>query len=162
MDAELDTMMRNAEGRYPSSEERRRAGEIIKAMEARFVTCASLEARETEIIKQTSELMLKKFPSFKERYLAKEKTERDLAITLRYIGHAVLRNDVEFLRERLLYWMQGIFASKGFGETVKGAYEILKQVIATELSSRDALEVNRFVDICIQSCERPQDRVEVA
>ena len=38
-----------------------------------------------------------------ERYLAKEKTERDLAITLRYIGHAILRNDVEFLRERLLY-----------------------------------------------------------
>jgi Phycobilisome protein len=162
MDHELEVMMRNAEGRYPTSEERRRALEIAKTFDVRFATCVSLEEKETDIVRQTSEQMLRKFPSFGERYLAKDKIERDLVITLRYIGHSILRNDPEFLREKLLYWMQSIFISKGFGDTVKGTYEILKQVIATELPSRDAADVNRYVDICIQSCERPQDRAEVA
>ena len=123
---------------------------------------ARAEAREAEIVRLTAERMLQKFPKFNERYLAREKTERDLTITLRYIAHAILRNDAEFLRDKLLYWMQGVFASKGFGETVKGTYEILKQVVATELPSRDAVEVNRYVDVCIQSCDRPQDRVQQA
>jgi Phycobilisome protein len=162
MDKNIETMLRSAEGRYVNSEEARQILSIISTYERRLAICSSLQDKEATITQQTTELMLQKYPAFRERYLASEKTQRDLSITLRYIGHAILRNDEEFLREKLLYWMQGIFVSKSFGETVKGTYEIMKKIVEKELPPQHASEVLRYLDVCIASCARPQDRTEAA
>jgi hypothetical protein len=162
MDTEMDNIVRNCEGRYLNVEEQRRIIEIAKTYEKRIAVVSALEAKEEVLTERTTELMLKKFPKFKERHLAAEKTQRDLSLTLRYIGHAILRNDPEFLKEKLLYWMQGVFASKGMTEVVRGAYDILKVQVQKELPSHASTEVLRYVDICIESCDRPQDKLGAA
>jgi Phycobilisome protein len=162
MDKAIETLLRSAEGRYVSAEESRQILSIIATYERRLAICTSLQDKEATITQQTTELMLQKYPAFRERYLASEKTQRDLALTLRYIGHAILRNDEEFLREKLLYWMQGIFVSKNFGETVRGTYEIMKRIVDKELPPQHASEVTRYLDVCISSCSRPQDQTVAA
>lgn len=150
----METILRAGEGRYPTPDEARRIVEVARAIERRIATVKALEAKEAQIVKLTTEAMLRKFPSFRERPMAEEKTARDLGLTLRYIGHAVLRNDPEFLREKILYWMQGIFASKAFGDVVRATWEILAEVVAQSLPKPDADEVNRFVQVCLDSCPR--------
>jgi hypothetical protein len=156
MDKAIETLLRSAEGRYVSAEESRQILSIIATYERRLAICSSLQDKEATITQQTTELMLQKYPAFR------EKTQRDLALTLRYIGHAILRNDEEFLREKLLYWMQGIFVSKNFGETVRGTYEIMKRIVDKELPPQHASEVTRYLDVCISSCSRPQDQTVAA
>lgn len=154
MDHEVDMILRNGEGRYPTADEAARIVAAARAVERRVAVVRALESKEAHIVKSTTDLMLQKFPGFRERPLAAEKTSRDLSLTLRYIGHAILRNDAEFLREKILYWMQGIFASKGFGEVIRGTWEILVQVIVQALPKPDAEEVNRYVDVCLATCPR--------
>jgi hypothetical protein len=162
MDIEMEMTMRNAEGRYISAEESRRMLEIAATFARRLAVSSALEAKEREITRETTELMLKQFPSFKERHMAAEKTQRDLALTLRYISHAILRNDPDFLREKVLYWVQGVFVSKSFGEVVRATYVILKKVVDKELGPEHAPEVNRFIDFCIESTQRYQDQAGAA
>ncbi len=159
MDSEVEAILRSGEGRFLSVEEARRVLAIAKTYEQRLSVCVALEGKEETIARKVTELTMAKFPKFRERHLADEKSIRDISLILRYIAHSILRNDPEFLREKLLFWMQGVFASKGFGQTTRAAYEFLRSVVTEELPPPAAIEVNRFVDICIESCARYQDAV---
>jgi len=162
MDREMDSILREAEGRYPRPDEARRIATIASTVERRLAACAELEATEQAIVSQTTRQVLQMYPALKERHLAEEKTARDLSLTLRYIGHAILRNDEEFFREKILYWLQGVLASKSFGEIVRGTYDIMKRVVQKEMSPTHAPEVVRFVDVCLASCRTPQERAGVS
>lgn len=157
MDSEVENLLRAAEGRFPSVEESRRMLVIARSYERRLAVCVALEAKESVIARRATELTMAKYPKFRERHMADEKSMRDMSLVLRYVAHSLLRNDEEFLREKLLYWMQGVFASKGFGEVTRSAYHFVRSVVAEELAPADAVEVNRFVDVIIESCSRPQD-----
>lgn len=103
---------------YPTYDEETDLIKYAKTINFRINALKEIEKKEEKIIDETFDYMMDKFPSMSKFPAYTPKSKRDLKIILRYCGHAMLRDDVDFLNDQLLFWLKTIIHSFGFEDGV--------------------------------------------
>lgn len=104
-----------SEGRYLSEEERDKLQNYISGFQKRLGVVQLIEEAEDGAVRFCIDNTRKRYPNF-DKYHDKAwaKAFRDVQLTTRYAAQAMLLDDKETLREKLLYWLRTILAGLNF------------------------------------------------
>ena len=151
--SQLQKLSQDAEGRYATDAELQFIQEYLGSYALRLQTYQRLHELETTIVQQVYEKMRSREPGIflNNAEEVSVKWKRDTIRVLRYSAIALLLDDPETLRERLLYWMQSIMKAFGAQHSCQLTYEVMQAVVKQCLTPPQAtlfcsiLEVNRRV-----------------
>lgn len=151
--SQLHKLSRDVDGRYATDDELQFVGEYLKRYRLRLETYQRLQAVESIVVQQVYAKMRSIDPTLfmhgKEDI--SQKWRLDTIRVLRYSAIAMLLNDPDTLRERLLLWMQSIMKAFGAQRGCRITYEVMQDVIKQHLTPSQAgifcpiLEMNRQV-----------------
>ncbi len=128
-------LFQKMDNRYVNAEEAKTLKTYATSLENRLAAVTALESHEEQILKQTLSRIFEKYPKVEKRIDGYEKTHRDLALILRYSAQAMLRDDVRFLEDKLLYWLATILHAFKFGENVlHDSYVYLNDEVSKQLT----------------------------
>lgn len=126
MNSAMMEMMTTVEGRYLTDEEVQRIHAYFEGFRSRVDAMRAIEAKEAAIVRDTIDEVWEKHPDFHTRHhAAREKAVRDVTLTLRYCAQAMVREDEEFLAEKLLFWLRTILRSFNMGQVIDTTYRTL-------------------------------------
>ena len=110
----LEKIKSNEPGRYLTEEEYQQF--LAESPHATNLVAAAkhAEQKEAEVVQRCIKAVLKKYEFRKVYEYGEEKCIRDAKAVYRYAVFAMLCNDIEMLRNKLLYWMRLIIQSFGF------------------------------------------------
>lgn len=150
MNHEIETMLRAAEGRYPTRAEQALLREWASRLEARLAALEELRAHEDAIVRQTMTDVLKAYPEFDAKMRGgREAATRDLTLVLRYCGQAMVRGDTRYLEEALLAWFATILRGLGFlRDFIADTYRILGKHARGELSAQAFEHLRPYLELC--------------
>jgi Phycobilisome protein len=138
---ELDQLSRSVDGCYASDADLAFLQNYYQSFALRIRTYQHLQAVEDQILK-TLEVRLQKEDAnlgFEEDANTKRKCVGDTRLVLRYCLVALLLNDSELLKERLLYWLQTIMRTfKHHQHRCNVTYRILQDVMRQHLPEPEA------------------------
>lgn len=97
----------------------------------------ALKQHESTIIHATVKQLYAKYPNYLERYRNCElKTARDMRSVLGYCLYAVVLDDPDYAKDKMLYWFRTILNAFEFGNSfIEDAYRMLQAEVATHLSN---------------------------
>lgn len=109
----LENVLERTDGNYVSAQDLRLLDKALSSWQARKDSYSSIQAKEPEIINQAVEAMRSgdRFVSKPMDTLGVDRCQRDLTLGLRCCALAMLLEDPEMLKDRVLYWQQNIFLS---------------------------------------------------
>lgn len=151
--SQLQRLSTEADGRYATDEELQFMAEYAQSFSLRLSTYAKIQIAEAAIIQQVQAKMRSLDPKlfFSAQEDVSAKWKRDTIRVLRYSAVTMLLNDVDLLRDRLLYWMQTVMKAFGAQRSCSVTYEVMQEVVAQHLSPAEAklfcpvLELNRSI-----------------
>jgi hypothetical protein len=150
MSPQLAQVMTGAEGRYLTSAEMDNVMNIMRGYETRMNVMKEIEAHEDYIIKTTIERVFEKYPQFQqERPNAYEKCVRDESLVLRYAALAYVNDNPEIFTEKVMFWMQTIVQSMGFGDVARFTYVTMQGYITEKLGAENAAGVNHYLQMMV-------------
>ncbi len=109
----LENVVERADGNYVSAQDLRLLDNALSSWQARKDAYNQVQAHETEIISQAVEAMRTgdRFTAKPMDTLGVDRCQRDMTLGLRCCALAMLLEDREMLKDRVLYWQQNIFLS---------------------------------------------------
>lgn len=126
MNAYLNQMFSDASGRYLDRDEVAKLNEFARSLPVRMKAMQMVEQAEEAILEDTINEVFRKHPDFASKHMhARDKCRRDVGYVLRYCAMAMVRNDIDGLKERLLFWLQTILHSFEFKDTIDTTYRTL-------------------------------------
>lgn len=138
--SQLERLSVEADGRYATDAELQFIAEYLQSFNLRVQTYLRIQAIESTIIQQVQAKMQTLDPtlfhSSGEDLTGKWK--RDTLRVLRYSAVAMLLNDPDTLRERLLFWMQAIMRAFGAQRSCNVTYEVMQDVVRQHLTPPQA------------------------
>ncbi|MDX2241914.1 MAG: phycobilisome protein [Leptolyngbyaceae cyanobacterium bins.302] len=151
--SQLHALSYKTDGRYATDEELQVVDDFARSFLLRAQTYQQLKAAEGQIVQQVYAKIRTYAP---ELFLSGDadvsaKWKRDTIRVLRYSAIAMLLNDPDSLRERLLFWMRTIMKAFGAERSCNATYQIMQEVIKQHLSPSQAnlicpiLEMNRQI-----------------
>lgn len=149
--SQLQKLSCETEGRYATDEELWFIVDYLRTYRLRLETYQKIQTMEATIVQQVYTKMRSSDPSL---FMSGEedvsgKWKRDTIRVLRYSAIAMLLNDSDMLRERLLFWMQSIMKAFGAQQSCRVTYEVMQDVVRQALPAEQArmlcpiLEINR-------------------
>ena len=150
MNQQITDILDASEGRYLTKSEQTQLREYVGQVSARLLAMEELQVKESAIIEHTMRQILNAYPDFPQQHLdARGKGVRDLAMVLRYIAQATLRNDPQWLDSNLLVWLSTILAGLGFTPGfIEDTYKTMERAMASELTPASAELVRPFIQQC--------------
>lgn len=144
MNTRINQTMRASEGRYLTTKEKAVITDFFSKLDQRFKVMEDMEKNESAIANKAAETIMKAYPDFAQKHpAAKEKTIRDVTLVMRYMAHAIVRDDQKYLDDALLSWFRTILHGIGFKKEFLGdCYAIVEKVAMEELSP-EAAEVTK-------------------
>lgn len=149
--SQLQRLSQEIDGRYATDTELQFLTEIAQTFHLRAQTYQKLQAVEAAIIQQVQAKMQALDPTLfrsgSEDITAKWR--RDTLRVLRYSAIAMLLNDPDTLRDRLLFWMQTVMKAFGAQRSCNVTYEVMQDIVKQHLTPPQAklfcpiLELNR-------------------
>lgn len=151
--SQLQKLSCETDGRYARDEELEFVSEFGRSFYLRVQTYQQLQAMETIIMQQVLTKMQFLDPTLLHHHNADmtAKWQRDTIRVLRYSAIAMLLNDPDSLRDRLLFWFRTIMKAFGAERSCNVTYAVMQTVIKEHLPSSQAslicpiLEMNRQV-----------------
>ncbi|HEY9627776.1 MAG TPA: hypothetical protein V6C84_10780 [Coleofasciculaceae cyanobacterium] len=151
--SQLKRLSLEVDGRYASDAELQFMTDYVKSFNLRLQTYQKLQEIESSLLQQAYAKMRSLDPTLfvhgKEEYSHKWKA--DTTRTLRYVAVAVLINDPDTLRERLLLWFQTILHAFGMEQTANVTYQVLQEVIKQDLTPPQASLVCPILELVRRS-----------
>ena len=140
-----------AEGRYATDEELSFLTDYARSFELRVQTYQKLQTCEAAIMQQVHTRMRAVDPALfrSGNDDMTTKWKRDTLRVFRYSAAAMLIDDPDTLRERLLFWFQTIMRAFGAQRSCNVTYTLMQDVVKQHLTAPQAslflpiLEVNR-------------------
>ncbi|QDV04613.1 Phycobilisome protein [Planctomycetes bacterium Poly30] len=152
MNSPILKLVYESENRYLTTEECRSISSYAASIPSRLAIASEVEKVETAAVRDFMDRVQKKYPrvdKFHEQ--AREKGERDGALTVRVITQSMVLNDMSYLDERLLFWFRTIQSSFGFTPTfIRDSYTFLKQSFLERLSMDAAKALTPYFDRVIE------------
>ena len=151
--SQLQKLSCETDGRYATDEELEFVAEFGRSFYLRVQTYQQLQAMEAIILQQVLTKMQFLDPSLLHHHNADvtAKWKRDTIRVLRYSAIAMLLNDPDSLRDRLLFWLRTIMKAFGAERSCNVTYAVMQAVIKERLPSSQAslicpiLEINRQI-----------------
>ena len=151
--SQLARLSMEADGRYASAEELQFLKEYFQSLNHRMSAYKKIQASEKEIIRKVEEQMQSLDPSLFRRGSTDvtAKWRVDAVRVLRHSAAALLINDTERLRDRLLLWFQTILGAFQAKNSSGITYDVMKKVLKQYLTAEEAnlffpiLEINRTI-----------------
>ncbi|MEB3337262.1 MAG: phycobilisome protein [Leptolyngbyaceae bacterium] len=149
--SQLERLKSEIDGRYATDAELQFMVEYARSFNLRLHTYAKLQTVEAKIVQQVHAQLLKLDPALLKSggEDVSAKWKRDTIRVLRYSAVALLLNDPDSLRDRLLFWMQTIMRAFGAQRSCDMTYRIMHEVVQQHLTATEAslfcpiLELNR-------------------
>ncbi|EKQ70029.1 putative transcriptional regulator with Zn ribbon and ATP-cone domains [Leptolyngbyaceae cyanobacterium JSC-12] len=151
--SQLQTLSYKTDGRYATDEELKMIIDFVRSFQLRAQTYQQLQAAEAQIVQQVYAKIKASEPSLLMSGDAdvSAKWKRDTIRVLRYSAIAMLLDDPDSLREKLLFWMRTIMKAFGAERSCNVTYAVMQEVVKQHLSPAQAslfcpiLEMNRQV-----------------
>ncbi|GBO51549.1 phycocyanin beta chain-like [Pseudanabaena sp. lw0831] len=125
----LENVLKNADGNYVDAKDFQLLDKTLSTWQARKLAYSAIERKESEIISHAVTAMRNgdRFEARPMDTLGVDRCQRDMTLGLRCLALAMLFEDAEMLKDRVLYWQQNIFLAmqlnyqgyKFLGEAIK-------------------------------------------
>jgi hypothetical protein len=151
--SQLARLSMEADGRYATAEELQFLKEYFQSLNHRMSAYKKIQASEKEILRQV-EAQMQSLDASLFRRGAQDVTSKwrlDTVRVLRHSAAALLTNDTERLRDRLLLWFQTILGAFQAKNSSGITYDVMKKVLKQYLTAEEAslffpiLEINRTI-----------------
>lgn len=138
--SQLERLSREADGRYASDAELSFAIDYVRSFNLRLQTYQKLQALEATLIQQTYAKMRSIDPTvFNAAGIdLSGKWKRDTLRTLRYVATAVLMDDADIFRERMLLWFQTLMRAFGAQRSCNLTYQVMQEIVKQSLPAPQA------------------------
>ena len=136
----LEGALDRADGSYLHAQDLQALDQTIAAWQVRRQTYDLVQAQESAILDRVMGYINQAAPTMPGRFMedGTDRCYRDMALVLRYCATAMLLQDEELLKERLLYWMQNIMCALRRQKTNDRLYKLLQQVVREQLPPQNA------------------------
>jgi hypothetical protein len=133
----LENVLKRADGAYVNAQDFQLLDRVLSSWQVRKQVYNSVEQKETEIINHAVSAMRNgdRFVSKPMDNLGVDRCQRDMTLGLRCCALAMLLQDEELLKDRVLYWQQNIFLAMQLNYQ---GYKFLGQAIKAQLPSKQA------------------------
>ncbi|MEG4347078.1 phycobilisome protein [Microcoleus sp. A003_D6] len=134
--SQLARLSTEADGRYASAEELQFLKDYLQSLNHRIGAYKKIQASETEIMQQVEAQMQSLDPNLFRRGTqdVTQKCRGDIVQVLRHSAAAMLIDDTERLRDRLLLWLQTILGAVQVRNTATVTYDVMKKVLKQYLT----------------------------
>lgn len=136
----LEDVLDRADGSYITPEDLRTLDRAIASWQQRRQTYDLVQAKENAILAQVMQQIQATAPDVaaKVNFDGGNKCNRDMALVLRYCATAMLLQDEELLKDRLLYWMQNIMVALKNQRVNDFVYRSLQKSVQEHLPPENA------------------------
>lgn len=133
----LENVLRRADGAYVDAQDLRLLDHAVSTWQTRKEAYSSVQQKEADIINSAVAAMRSgdRFESKPLDNLGVDRCQRDMTLGLRCCAFAMLLQDKELLKDRVLYWQQNIFLSMQLNYQ---GYKFLWEAIKAQLPSEQA------------------------
>jgi Phycobilisome protein len=140
----LENVLKRADGAYVDAQDFKLLDNALASWQIRKQAYNSVQAKESEIISHALTAMRSsdRFDSKPLDNLGVDRCQRDMTLGLRCCALAMLLQDEELLKDRVLYWQQNIFLAMQLNYQ---GYKFLGQAIKAQLPSQQADLVTPFM-----------------
>ncbi len=140
----LEEVLERADGNYVSAQDLRLLDNALSSWQARKGAYNALQQKEAEIIKEAVESMRngEPFEAKPMDSLGVDRCQRDMTMGLRCCALAMLMQDEEMLKDRVLYWQQNIFLAMQLNYQ---GYKFLWQAVKSQLPIDQAGLLNPYL-----------------
>ncbi|MEG3991215.1 phycobilisome protein [Microcoleus sp. S28C3] len=134
--SQLARLSTEADGRYASAEELLFLKDYFQSLNHRISAYKKIQASEAEIMQQVEAQMQSLDPNLFRRGTqdVTQKCRGDIVQVLRHSAAAMLIDDNERLRDRLLLWLQTILGAVQVRNTATVTYDVMKKVLKQYLT----------------------------
>jgi Phycobilisome protein len=133
----LENVLKRTDGAYVDAQDIGLLDQALSSWQVRKQAYNSVEKKETEIINHAVSAMRSgdRFESKPFDNLGVDRCQRDMTLGLRCCALAMLLQDEEMLKDRVLYWQQNVFLAMQLNYQ---GYKFLGQAIKSQLPSEQA------------------------
>lgn len=128
----IQELINQAQDRYLASDELGLMESYVSSLPDRLKLYKLIRDREIDILQSVADQVQSELPN-----VAVEDLEvgiKNLVLVLRYSSMAMLLNDENFLKERLLSWLEGIMSMRDMRRLNDTLYKLLNQVLRQQFS----------------------------
>jgi hypothetical protein len=136
----LENVLDRADGSYITPEDLQTLDRSIASWQQRRQTYDLIQTKENVIIEQVMHQIQATAPEVASKLTVDggNKCNRDMALVLRYCATAMLLQDEELLKDRLLYWMQNIMLALKNQRVNEFVYRSLQNSVRDNLPKENA------------------------
>ncbi|MCL1491660.1 MAG: phycocyanin [Pseudanabaena sp. Salubria-1] len=136
----LENVLDRADGSYIKPEDLLTLDRSIASWQQRRKTYDLIQAKENIILEQVMQQIQSTAPNMAAKMTPDgvNKCNRDMALVLRYCATAMLLQDEELLKDRLLYWMQNIMVALQKQRLNNLLYQTLQKSVQENLPTENA------------------------
>jgi hypothetical protein len=149
MNNTLEQSVYNADGRYFTDEELTTLTEYCQTYPTRLKTYTILCEQAPLLVQQALQQLAQVDGATVLEH--RDKCTRDMSYVLQSIAIAILKDDNEGFRQRLILWMQNIMAALHKEAQSARAYQLLKTVIRVNMPAENAELINDNLDEFIKA-----------
>ncbi len=142
----LENVLKNADGTYVNAKDLRLLDSALSTWQPRKQVYNAIERKEADIISYALTAMSNgdRFESRPLDKLGVDRCQRDMTLGLRCLALAMLLQDEEMLKDRVLYWQQNIFLAMQLNYQ---GYKFLGQAINETLPANQAELMSPYVQM---------------
>ena len=147
MNSSVAELMQQSEGRYLRPDELKTLQGYVEGIPKRVRLYQVLQAKEQELVERVMEKFQQMMPHLPRQYghLAWERCRRDLSMVWRYCCLAMLLNDEDYLRDKLLYWLETILKSFKMRDQCQPAYKLMLDSLSAVFGPEESEAIRPYV-----------------
>ncbi len=148
----IENVLDRADGSYITPDDLQSLDRTIANWQQRRQTYDLIQAKENTILEQVMRQIQISSPELSAKLSGDRinKCNHDMAVVLRYCATAMLLQDEELLKERLLYWMQNVMAALQKQRINDFLYKALLKSVRDNLPSDNANLILPYLTIAHQ------------
>ncbi len=128
----IQELISQAQDRYLASDELGLMESYVSSLPDRLMLYKQIRDREINILQAVADQVPTELPSVTDEEL--ETGIKNLILVLRYSSMAMLLNDENFLKQRLLNWLEGIMSMRDMRRLNEILYKLLNQGLRQQFS----------------------------
>jgi len=132
MTPKIQELISQAQDRYLASDELGLMESYVSSLPDRLKLYKQIRDREINILQAVADQVQTELPSVTDEEL--ETGIKNLILVMRYSSMAMLLNDENFLKQRLLNWLEGIMSMRDMRRLNETLYKLLNQGLRQQLS----------------------------
>ena len=139
----IQELINQAQDRYLVTDELGLMESYISSLPDRLKLYKLIRDREIDILQAVANKVPAELPNVTDEEL--ESGIKNLILVLRYSSMAMLLNDENFLKQRLLNWLEGIMSMRDMRRLNETLYKLLNQELKKQFSSTQLLLIQPLI-----------------